>query len=154
MTSTDSRLNTSRVPAAMSRRPSTKVLDWASAPRMKGWSPVGLPPSPLPKVMPGVAFSASCRLVAPLCLINSSLITWTVLGVSSSGAVNLAEGAVSTLRDGVALSCTVTVDRVASWAKADAPTTHKPVAKASWVSSQCSPALLYGFVALDMGISR
>src|SRR2546429_6491632 len=42
-------------------------------------------------VMPGVDRRASCRLVAPVCLMISSLMTCTVLGVSTSGAVNLAE---------------------------------------------------------------
>src|SRR5580765_2577715 len=64
---------------------------------MNGWSPTGLPPSPAPKVMPGVVRSASTRAVEPVWLITSELITVTDFGRSSNGAVNLVDDALSTL---------------------------------------------------------
>ncbi len=64
---------------------------------MKGRSPIGLPPSPAPKVMPGVVRSASCSEFEPDCRITSVGTTVTDLGVSSSGAVNLGDCASSTL---------------------------------------------------------
>ena len=80
-----------------SRMPSTKVLLWPSKPRMKGRSPVGLPPSPAPKVMPGTMRRASCRLVAPVSCSSCPVTIDTVLGVSSSSAVNLGEDGLNQL---------------------------------------------------------
>ncbi len=55
--------NTSRLCEAGSRTPSMKVLPWLSNPRMNGRSPIGLPPSAAPKVMPGTVRSASASVV-------------------------------------------------------------------------------------------
>ena len=83
---TESTANTSRVCEARSRTPSTKMLPWLSKPRMKGRSPIGLPPSAAPKVMPGTVRSASARLFDPVCSITSFGNTITERGVFTSGA--------------------------------------------------------------------
>ncbi|MNM97636.1 hypothetical protein D3C81_1101460 [compost metagenome] len=97
LTSICSMLNTSRVCAATSRMPSTKVSLSALKPRMNGRSLAGLPPSPAPKVIPGVVRSASARDMEPVSLITWVGITVTVFGVSRSGAVYFFEADCSTL---------------------------------------------------------
>src|SRR5690606_19145050 len=74
-----------------------KVLLCASKPRMKGRSPVGLPPSPAPKVMPGTRRSASCRLSMPVCSSRPCGMIEIDLGVSTSSAVNLEEAGLNQL---------------------------------------------------------
>ena len=91
ITSTCCTLKVSREPAAMSRKPSIEMLCCELMPRIYGWSPVGLPPSPAPKVMPGVERKASSKLFTPRWSNTSRVITCTVLGVSRKGAVNLLE---------------------------------------------------------------
>ncbi len=64
---------------------------------MKGRSARGWPPSPAPKVMPGELRSTSSSEVALVSWMMAWGMTWTDLGVSSSGAVNLAWEASSAL---------------------------------------------------------
>ncbi|MNP40152.1 hypothetical protein D3C76_1337640 [compost metagenome] len=97
LTSTDSTLKISRLCEATSRMPSTKTSLSALKPRMIGRSPAGLPPSPAPKVIPGVVRKASTKLVAPVSRITCWGMTVTLLGVSRSGAVYFFEVAVSVL---------------------------------------------------------
>ena len=112
MTSTCSRLKISRVCEPTSRIPSTYTSDCASKPRMKGRSAAELPPSPAPKVTPGVRRKASCKVVAPVCSMTVSGITVTVLGVSSSGAVNFWLADLSTFTSDSALALTSTAGKV------------------------------------------
>ncbi|MNK92427.1 hypothetical protein D3C87_1125520 [compost metagenome] len=93
MTSMFSMLKVSRVCEPASRAPSTKMLAPESKPRMNGRSPSGLPPSPAPKVMPGVVRRASCNVTEPDCWITSAGTMVTDFGVSSSGAVNFGDSA-------------------------------------------------------------
>ena len=89
-TCTESTANTSRVCEAGSRTPSTKVDPWLSKPRMNGRSPIGLPPSAAPKVMPGIVRSASSSVDAPASLITCAGSTTTERGVSIGLATSFA----------------------------------------------------------------
>src|SRR3989344_673975 len=111
--STCSRLKMSRLTAPRSRMPSTKVDCCEAKPRIWKVSPAEvLPPSPNCMVMPGVLRSASIRLAAPCSLSTSFLTTCTVLGVSSSGWVNLFEADSSALNELVREALTETSSRV------------------------------------------
>ncbi len=80
--------------------PSTKIALELSKPRMNTASPVlVLPFSPRKKVpTPGVLRSASVSVVAPWSRRTCSLITCTVCGVLTNGAVNLVLAEVSALK--------------------------------------------------------
>src|SRR6218665_61651 len=112
------------------------MLDCVSKPRRNGRSPAGLPPSPAPSVMPGVVRRASISETEPVCWITSDEITVMDLGVSSSGAVNLPELALSTLTSLAVLPVTLTAGSTASlpaaacWATAGRAAIIRPTAAA------------------------
>ncbi|MNT57273.1 hypothetical protein D3C72_1946330 [compost metagenome] len=98
MTSTCSMLKVSvRLVWALSRRPSIWMLLFAEKPRMLMLSPEPPPPSPALKVMPETLDSTWRRLRACCSWMTSLGTTVMVCGVSSSGAVYLAEEDCSTL---------------------------------------------------------
>ena len=81
--------------------PSIMMSVLASKPRMKGRSPSGVPPSPAPKVIPGVVRRASARVDTARSCIRDSVMMVTDFGVSRSGAVNFTESDVSRLYPGL-----------------------------------------------------